>query len=109
MGKFAYLILNLTFFLPLFFLAIYLYGPLLKRQFRFILAAATVGVIYSLVTDLIAIRIGAWTINYSKTIGINFKGAVLEELIWVVVIFVYVSMAIEVLIFKNSLHSNRED
>ncbi len=96
MNKYTYLILNTIFFLPIILFVCLRYWYLVKRGWKFIVCAGIFGGLYFFTVDIVATSIQAWEYNYIKVIGIRFNMAVLEELVWMVLVFMIVAVVIEI-------------
>ena len=97
MSKWTYTILDILFFLP--FILVFWFGIYKKiffRKLKFILTSGFVGIIYFLLVDLPATKWKAWEFDYAKTLNIKIGSSVLEELIWIVLVFMAVALMIEI-------------
>ena len=82
MGKYTYLILDALFFIPFIFFWILLFKKIIFARLKFILTSGFLGGILFFIIDLPATMWGAWSMNYTKTLGPMFGASVVEELIW---------------------------
>lgn len=105
MGKYTYLILDVLFFVPLMSVTLFLYWRLLKKRWKFICAAGILGAICFFIVDPAALLWGAWTMDYSKTIGITFGPSVVEELIWGILVCMNAAILIEIGLARASSHT----
>ncbi|MFZ3015895.1 MAG: hypothetical protein WA101_02760 [Minisyncoccia bacterium] len=95
MDKWTYTILNIIFFTPVIIIFVSYRNILLKR-WKFILISGFLGIIYFFIVDILATNWKAWEYDYTKTLGINFSKSVFEELIWMVLVWVTISILIEI-------------
>lgn len=79
MGRFTYLALLLVWALPVLALHWAVGAPELRRHARLLLAAVLLPSVYLAVADGIAITAGAWHISDRLTLGVRWRGFVLEE------------------------------
>lgn len=98
---YSYIALNLIFFLPV-LLALVYYRHCLKGKRNRLYIAGCIGVIYFLIVDIFATSVKAWEYDYTKTLGIRFRSAVIEELIWMVLVFITVACVIEIYFSKKN-------
>ncbi len=96
MDKYTYLILDGLFFLPLMSVTFFLYGRTLKKRWKFICIAGLLGAIWFFIVDPLALTWGAWTMDYTKTVGIRFGPSVVEEFIWGILVCMNVAILIEI-------------
>ena len=102
MDKWTYTILNIWFFVPsIVFFWFGIYRKLFFKRWKFMLISGLVGVGYFFAVDVPATALKAWEFGYSKTLGISVGTSVLEELIWMILVFMTVALIIEVLIEKR--------
>lgn len=103
MDKYFYTILNIITFGPLIVYLFMYHKETLKRGKKFIFISGFLGVLYFFTVDVIATSLKAWEYNYSTTLGIRFGYAVIEELIWMILVFMLTATAIEVYLHKKKL------
>lgn len=105
MNEYTYTIFNIIFF-GLTVPAIFIYRKLVIKKMKFILISGFVGALYFFTVDLQMTKLKAWEYDYSKTLGIRFDFAIVEELIWMILVFMLVAVAIEVYFYKIEKHRN---
>lgn len=102
MNKWLYTILNIIFFLPIIIVFWFgVYRRIFFKKLKFFLISGLLGVVYFFIVDLPAMAWRAWEFDYSKTLGVAFGKSVVEELVWVVLVFMTVAVIIEVLMERN--------
>lgn len=96
MAKYTYLILDAIFFLPLMSLSLLMYWRTLRARWKFIFTAGLLGALLFCIVDPAALTWGAWTMNYTKTLGPVLGPSVCEELIWAILVCMNVAIMIEI-------------
>lgn len=101
MDKYTYIILNALLFAPI-ILIFLLYRNILIKKLKFFVASACMGIIYFFIVDVFSTRIKAWEYDYTKTLRIRLHLAVFEEMLWMILVFIAVAMAIEIYLEKKA-------
>lgn len=104
-----YTILNTIFFLPIIIIFWFgIYRKVFFKQWKFMLISAIAGIIYFFIVDLSATTWKAWEFDYARTLNITIGDSVIEELVWVILVFVTVALIIEIILekIKNQTKNN---
>lgn len=102
MTKYTYLILNILFFLPNFIIIFLFFKKVIMARLKFILLSGLLGLVWFFIIDPPATSWGAWTMNYSKSVGIRFGNSVVEELIWAILVCMSVASMIEIYLYRKN-------
>lgn len=94
MHKWTYTILNIVFFVPVIILIWVKYRRIIYKNKLLILLAGLFGFVSFFIVDPIATKWGAWSFDYSQTLGIFIGKSVLEELIWIVLVCMVLAVAV---------------
>ena len=102
MDKWMYTILNILFFAPIIiFFWFGVYRKIFFKRWKFILISGLVGVVYFFAVDVPSTALKAWEFDYSKNLNIPIGTSILEELIWMVLVFMTVALIIEVIMQRK--------
>ncbi len=101
MDKWTYFILDALFFTPVIILWFILFRKVIFAHWKFILISGALGGLLFFIIDIRAVMLGAWSMNYVKTFGPILGPSVIEELIWMILVFMIVATLIEVYILRK--------
>jgi lycopene cyclase domain-containing protein len=82
MGHFTYLVMELVWALPVIALQWALGHRVLRARFRVLALGVLIPTLYLSTADALAIRVGIWTLNPERTLGIWIGGLPIEEAVF---------------------------